>query len=137
MFKQCKKCNEVKDLSQFHKKYGKPIAQCNICRNSLNRQYYCSNKLNINEHHKQFYKQNKGKRNAIWAKRKAAKLQRTPKWLTEQQLSEIRKLYETCPKGYHVDHIVPLQGKNVSGLHVPWNLQVIPAKDNIKKSNKF
>lgn len=38
---------------------------------------------------------------------------------------------------HHVDHVIPLQGQNVSGLHVPENMRVIPALENIRKSNKF
>lgn len=81
-------------------------------------------------------------RRALTAKRRAAKLKRTPPWLTKDHLSEIRAFYNeskilTKITGviHHVDHIVPLQGKTVSGLHVPWNLQVITAEENFKKNN--
>lgn len=48
----------------------------------------------------------------------------------------IRDLYMKCPSGFHVDHKIPLHGKQVSGLHVIWNLQYLPAADNLRKSNK-
>jgi hypothetical protein len=70
------------------------------------------------------------------AKRRAQKLKATPPWLTVAQLLEIEEFYRNRPAGFHVDHIVPLQGENVRGLHVPWNLQYLPALENIKKSNR-
>ena len=70
--------------------------------------------------------------------------QATPKWLTLEQKAEIRKLYidaMTVSKitgvPYVVDHIVPLRGQDVCGLHVPWNLQVMSREENLKKSNKL
>ena len=80
------------------------------------------------------------KKNASHAKRRAAKLERTPPWLTKQHLEDIRAFYEWSEylDGPHeVDHIVPLQGELVSGLHVPWNLRVLTKDEHKYKLNKF
>lgn len=81
-------------------------------------------------------KNNPGRVNAATAKRRAARLSATPAWLTAEQLAQIRWFYDNCPKGWEVDHIVPLQGENVCGLHVPWNLQHLPARVNKSKGNR-
>jgi hypothetical protein len=60
--------------------------------------------------------------------------QQCPKWADK---AKIRGIYLNCPSGYHVDHIVPLKGKTVSGLHVEYNLQYLTASENLKKHNKF
>ena len=52
-------------------------------------------------------------------------------------LPEVRQIYRECPEGYQVDHIVPLNGKNVCGLHVPWNLQYLTPEENVKKGNRL
>ena len=64
---------------------------------------------------------NQNKRNANEAKYRAKKLERTVLWDQEG----IKEFYANCPKGYHIDHIIPLQGKNISGLHVLSNLQYV------------
>lgn len=68
------------------------------------------------------------------AGKRANKLQRTPVWAN---LDKIAKIYANCPEGYHVDHIIPLQGELVSGFHIENNLQYLSAIENIQKSNKF
>lgn len=72
--------------------------------------------------------------NAETIRHKAEKLKRTPKWA---DLEAIKQFYINCPDGYEVDHIIPLRGKTVSGLHVIDNLQYLTAKENRKKANKF
>lgn len=87
---------------------------------------------------------NKGKTNADTIKRRAAKLQRTPSWLTEDDYWMMEQAYELAALRtklfgfqWHVDHILPLQGKYVSGLHVPTNLQVVPWLENVSKANRY
>jgi hypothetical protein len=75
-------------------------------------------------------------------KRKIAKLQRTPFWLNNGQLFEMDCIYKYCAAlravglDYEVDHVVPLQGKTVSGFHVPWNMQILTASENAAKGNR-
>lgn len=83
---------------------------------------------------------------ALWRKNNSAKvrfyartrqatvLQRTPSWAN---LDKIAAFYEACPPGYEVDHVIPLRGKNVSGLHVENNLQYLTPKENRSKQAKF
>lgn len=83
---------------------------------------------------KAWRKANTEKTSSYVAKRRADKLQRTPKWADLKAISEF---YANRPEGYHVDHIIPLCGELVSGLHVLENLQYLPASENCSKSNNF
>ena len=73
--------------------------------------------------------------------RYARKIQATPKWSDRSACQEIYALSAEMTRStgvqHHVDHIVPLKGRNVCGLHVPWNLRVITAEENLKKSNRL
>ena len=75
--------------------------------------------------------------------RQFGQIQATPKWLTKEQklaismvYREARKLTKLTGVKHVVDHIGPLNGKNSCGLHVPWNLQVIPEEENLRKGRK-
>lgn len=106
--------------------------------------YREANKKKIAIQRKIYCENNRDKRAAQQAKRKAAKIHRTPKWLTEEDYKLIETFYKQAQQlkeetgvEYHVDHIIPLHGENVSGLHVPGNLQVITAVENMEKNNRF
>lgn len=75
---------------------------------------------------------------AIGAKRRANLLMATPPWAkTGDVWGLLIDVYKRCPPGMEVDHIVPLQGKNVCGLHVPWNLQYLTKSQNASKGNRL
>lgn len=93
-----------------------------------------SNKDKLSGYAKKHYEANKHKYREKDAHRRALEVQATPVWVNR---SELREIYAQCPKGHHVDHIVPLKHPLVCGLHVPANLQIIPAAENLRKNNKF
>ncbi len=88
-------------------------------------------------------KMNPGRLN-YWVQLRRERTKRaTPPWLTRTQKAEIKALYVeaarlTAETGtpHDVDHIVPLAGKTVCGLHVPWNLQILTQQANREKSNR-
>jgi 5-methylcytosine-specific restriction endonuclease McrA len=89
-------------------------------------------------------KENADKVNSYAAQRRAIELQRTPNWLTDAHKIQILDFYQEAKVKeklfggkYEVDHIVPLKGETVSGLHVPWNLQILTKEENCSKNNKF
>ena len=106
--------------------------------------YYLENKERLNSGGRKWKKANPSKVRTYTTNRRAAKLNATPVWLTDKQKEKTAKIYEKAAAmekrtgtPYHVDHIVPLQGKNVCGLHVPWNLQILTATENITKGNRL
>lgn len=158
--KLCSKCKIEKSLTEFHKNKSRPdgvTCACKLCRNAVARssnhteevmarkQRYCDKyPQKVASTKKRWKVANKGKVNANTAKRYAVKKNATPNWLTAEQLNEIEDFYilaETLTSftgiKYQVDHIIPLTHKDVQGLHVPWNLQVISMSDNCRKNNQF
>ncbi len=85
---------------------------------------------------KQEYYKGRGKAgyNHRTALRRARKLQQTPPWA---DLQDLKLIYKNCPEGHEVDHIIPLAGKEVCGLHVSYNLQYLPVLENRSKGNKI
>jgi hypothetical protein len=152
--KQGTKMPYCKECRASHAKvfYQENKSRINPTRYKYNKNYRLSNpektkawqrnwrKINYElskELHRRYYVKNKKKRHANSRKYELAKINATPKWRTRAQINDISQIYETCPEGYHVDHIVPLRGKEVCGLHVSWNLRHLPANENLTKSNKL
>jgi hypothetical protein len=144
----CISCKEIKSVSEFSlssKTSNKLQPRCKSCNkehynstkehhNKLTQAHYIANKEAHNEYCKQYYHNNRDKfkeYNILYFyKRKVA----TPPWAN---LDKIKDIYANRPEGYHVDHIIPLNGELVSGLHVENNLQYLKATENLQKSNSY
>lgn len=141
---RCKSCQKKYDAKRFE------LNRLDVLQKS--KSYYDSNlesarlkRAQWRNDHKEYaveygklYRQlNPGKHLEKTRRYQAAKMQAVPSWLTPIQIEQMQVMYDSCPEGYEVDHIIPLQGKDVKGLHVPWNLQHLPKSENRKKSNKY
>jgi hypothetical protein len=117
--KHCYQCDKIKDLDDFHnasKRSDGKQSECKFCKLDNDRTKYAA-----------YYR---------------IKAVERKEFINRQQISkfysnEIEKFYIHCPKGYHVDHIIPITNEIICGLHVPWNFQYLLAKDNLIKSNKL
>jgi len=105
---------------------------------------YCdANKEKLRESNKKWRTENYERHAHNCRMYRYRRYQAVPSWLTDQDKADIRNIYAECKQAteetgvlHHVDHIIPINGKAVSGLHVPWNLQVVPASYNLSKKNK-
>jgi hypothetical protein len=90
---------------------------------------------------KRYRKRNPGLMNAHCSARRARQLSATPAWLGPNDFvpiyTQAKEMTLQTGVPHHVDHIVPLKHDYVCGLHVPWNLQIIPAADNQRKKNFY
>lgn len=130
-------------LRQYFKEYDANRA---LERVAISATRYENNRPSALLYAAMYRKNNVAKRNHWSAKRRASIIERTPKWLSPEQLQQIKQFYIDAKDlqwlsdptdVLSVDHIIPLNGKIVSGLHVPWNLQILPKSLNSKKRNKF
>lgn len=164
--KKCSRCQKVKPLFEFNKHSSNKDGlqyQCKACRkvgcavsfkkiavkqkekrNKTTALWREENKDKVKKYAREYAFKNQAKRTSLERKRQAAKLKRTPSWLTDFDKLHIECLYQVAAmrtkesgQAWHVDHIIPLQGKVVSGLHVPSNLRVIPATENLRKNNSY
>lgn len=108
--------------------------------NARNRRWLAANREQSNAATAAWQKANPDKVAARFARRRAAKRQQCPKWADHEAIGLIYRAAEVVRvTGFdvHVDHVVPLQGKSVSGLHVPRNLQILGAQSNRSKANRL
>lgn len=164
--KTCNRCLKTKTLQEFSKALSCKDGfrnYCKECQSAKKKEWYEQNKEHVlaktavwhennpekvreakqkwanshkqyaSEYKKQYVKEHKNLINAHTSARRKRVQQRTPAWSNRKDLVAF---YLNCPPGYHVDHIIPLNGKNVSGLHVLNNLQYLPAVENLQKGNK-
>lgn len=145
-----------KEYSQNKEKILSRVKAAQPASNKRRRERYATDphyrsailESNKNEEHRylcrKWQRENSSRMSYHNATRRTLKAQAKPIWLTAIDEAQMQEMYDvaralTVQTGieHHVDHIHPLKGNGFNGLHVPWNLQVIPAPENLKKRNKL
>lgn len=133
--KTCVECGNAAARTTKNKNPNKYLA--------LIKNWQKANPDRVAEYQRRKNAKNPARRNMWTMNYRTAKVERMPSWLNDAHFLEIESVYTYCSAlrktglDYHVDHIVPLRGEDVSGLHVPWNLQVLPGSENMSKGNTF
>lgn len=163
----CTHCGLLKDRSAFDRQSARASGhrpECKVCAAQIKKKWRERNPVEhlrravewgrknpearraIYRRHHERHREERNRQSREWQKahlalgaefaasRRAAEKRATPGWADKKRM---RDIYAACPPGYHVDHIVPINGTNVCGLHVPENLQYLPAAENIGKKNRY
>ena len=155
----CKDCTKVRSskykkdnreaTEQYSKAYRKEYYKANREDKLLWQKGYRERNLDCKREYdkkqsKRYYENNKDSFLEKGARRRAQKLQATPPWVDKDHKKRLRSIYRACRsaseksgKQHHVDHIIPLKGENICGLHVWWTLRIIPAQENLSKGNRL
>jgi len=109
--------------------------------NAINRNNWEENRDRYGKARKKWKEEHKGEICADSALRRAIMAKATPSFADQEKIKDIYKkaalISQLTGVLHHVDHIIPIRGKGVTGLHVEWNLRIIPAKENLRKNNKY
>ena len=150
--KRCGTCKSYKDESEFgkNKRMSDGLSrQCKTCHckqakvyrdknkakiHAYKKKWQECNKDKVSAHRRKWLENNRGVHLANKARYRAAKINATPIWADNEKIKDI---YDNCPRGHHVDHIIPLRNQYVCGLHCEDNLQILTAEENIRKNNIF
>ena len=154
MEKRCFKCGITQPLDNFYRHPETSdghLGKCKTCTKSDVSQNYHNNRSYYQEYEREREKRpqrraaksvyakkwnrvHTDRKNAYTAERRACRRRACPEWVSR---TDLKLVYENCPEGLVVDHIVPLKNQNVCGLHVPWNLQYLTPAENSSKGNRF